>query len=131
MVRKRGASPEADEPPKEPVATPTSPTNEGNGAKKLPTFKVGPLATDRTNAVVATVWEHEHATTDGKTYKVHTVCLEARTFDANHQNEDSSKGQWKTAKGLRGSQLYAAIYCLQRASDFILAQRDPENDCPF
>jgi hypothetical protein len=128
MVRRK-ASPDADEPPKEP-ATPTSPT-EGNGEKKLPAFKVGPIATDRTNAVVATVWEHEVQAGDGRTFKVHNVMVESRYFDANHENADGSKGLWKTGKSFRGSQLYALLYCVQRASDFILAQRDASNDCPF
>ncbi len=34
-------------------------------------------------------------------------------------------------KSFRGRKLYALFYCLQRSSDFILSQRDPQNDCPF
>jgi uncharacterized protein YktB (UPF0637 family) len=129
MARKK-ASPETDEPPKDGTAATTSPS-EGNGEKKLPAFKVGPIATDKNGAVVATVWENEIQAGDGRSFKVHNVTVEARYFDPDAVNADGSKGQWKTAKSFRGSQLYVVIYCLQRVSDFILGSRDPENNVPF
>lgn len=119
--------------------TPETPTTPAPGTEppkpqaqaKLPLYKVGPIATDKSNSVVACVWENEHVATDGQTFKVHNVTVEACWYDAGHDNGDGTKGTWKSAKSFRGSQLYALIYCLQRASDFILSQRDPQNDCPF
>lgn len=112
--------------------TPTAAREPANpGEPKWPLFKVGPIATDKNNSVVACVWENEHATADGRTFKVHNVTAEACWYDADHENEDGTKGKWKSTKSFRGSQLYALIYCLERASDFILSQRDPQNDCPF
>jgi len=104
-------------PPSEPAA------GNGNGEKKQPVFKVGPIPTDKNNAVSAAVWENEVNTGDCRTFTVHNVTVEARWRDVS--------GEWKSSKSFRGSQLYALIYCLQRASDWILAQRDPANQCPF
>jgi hypothetical protein len=104
-------------PPSEPATPP------GSDQKPQPVFKVGPIPTDQNHAVGAAVWENEVVATDGRTFTVHNVTLEARYRDGS--------GEWKSAKGFRGSQLYALMYCLQRASDFILARRGPSNDCPF
>ena len=52
MTRKKGASPETDEPPKDAAANGAiANAANTNGEKNLPTFKVGPIATDRNNAV--------------------------------------------------------------------------------
>ena len=40
--------------------------------------------------------------------ETHNVTVEARYRD--------KSGEWKSAKGFRGSQLYAVIYCLERAA---------------
>jgi hypothetical protein len=60
---------------------------------------------------------------DGQSLTIHTVTVQATIRDPH--------GNWTVTKGFRGSQLYALLYCLQRASDFILSQRDPAKDCPF
>jgi hypothetical protein len=98
------------------------PAGNGQGEARRPTFKVGPIPTSKDNAVCVSVWENEVRTGDGRAFKVHNVTVEARYYH---------DGEWKSGKQFRGSQLYALVYCLQRASDFILGQRDPENDCPF
>ena len=108
--------------------TPTFPsespsTSNGNGEKKRPTYKVGPILTDRSSAVECEVWESEVAMAGGQTTRVHQVIVQAFYRDA--------EGTWKSVTHFRGSQLYVLLYCLQRASDFILSQRDPANDCPF
>lgn len=105
------------------TATMTSPTESGNGEKPLPTFRVGPIPTDANSAVSCLVFENVATTSDGRTFKVHHVNVEA--------TQRESDGHWRPMKGFRGSQLYALVYCLQKASDFILSQRDPANDCPF
>jgi hypothetical protein len=116
-------------PPPPPPATPTSPGDPpaseaaGNGEKKRPTYKVGPILTDRNNSVECAVWANDVQTSDGKTFTVHNVTVQASYRD--------NEGTWKPTRSFRGSQLYALLYCLQRASDFILSQRDPANDCPF
>jgi hypothetical protein len=116
-----------DATPATPTPTETCPSDpaagHGDGEKRTPVFKVGPIPTDRTSAVAAAVWENEVTAADGRAFTVHNVTLEARYRDGS--------GEWKSGKGFRGAQLYALIYCLQRASDFILARRDPSNDCPF
>lgn len=117
MAKKKG------EPAEVPPTSTISRTEAGNGEKRLPTFKVGPIPTDASSCITCSVWESEAKTGDGRTFKVHTVTIEALSRDAD--------GQWKPVKGFRGSQLYALLYCVQRASDFILCQRDPANDCPF
>jgi hypothetical protein len=76
-----------------------------NGEKKQPVFKVGPIATDANNAVAAAVWGNQHTAKDGREFTVYNVTVESRWRDA-------------------------LIYCLQRCSDWILAQRDPANS-PF
>ena len=111
----------AAEPPQAPTATFRS--EAGDADKKLPAFKVGPIPTDRNNSVSCVVWENEVQASDGRTFKVHSVAVEASCRDADDH--------WKPTKGFRGSQLYAVLYCLQKASDFILSQQDPANDCPF
>lgn len=126
MAKKRAgdtveAPPLAEMPPQNGVAPPVEAPDSGD--KRLPVFRIGPIATDRNGSVSAAVWENEVNLPDGRTFKVHNVSVEAR------YREES--GEWKSCKSFRGSQLYAVIYCLQRASDFILASRDPRNDCPF
>src|SRR5207249_2002593 len=93
----------------DPQPTTTSPSKPDHAEKKLPAFKVGPIPTDRNNAVSCAVWENEVAASDGRTFKVHNVTVEASYRDAD--------GHWKSAKGFRGSQLYALLYCVQKASD--------------
>lgn len=118
----------------EPVTQPAlpAPAKESESPpEKRPLYKVGPILTDRHSAVVACVWAYEHPLGNGQSVTVHTVTVEARWYDAAHVNADGSKGTWKVASSFRGGQLYAVIYCLQKASDFILAERDPQNDCPF
>ena len=50
-----------------------------------------------------------------------TGIIEARDAD----------GNWKDGKYYRGSQVYALVYCLQKCSEWILAQRDPQQSSPF
>lgn len=120
-----GEPPAAEAPQPDNAAAPAEEVPSGNGEAepRRPAFKVGPIATEKNNAVCVAVWENEVATQDGRTFKVHNVTVEARWRD--------QSGNWQSGKGFRGSQLYALIYCLQRASDFILSQRNPQNDCPF
>ncbi len=100
-----------------------SPPPEVNGTteKRHLVFKVGPIPTDRTNAVSVAVWANE-VEADGRTFTVYNLTVEARWRDAS--------GEWKSGKQFRGSQVYALVYCLQRASDWICAQRDPQQ-APF
>src|SRR5687768_1646970 len=94
------------------------PQSTGDGDKRQPVFKVGPIPTDRNNAVCAAVWANEYTDRrEGRTFTVYNVTVEARFRDAD--------GAWKSGKSFRGSQIYALVYCLQRASDWICAQRDP------
>ena len=94
-----------------------------NGDKRHPVFKVGPLATDRDNSVEAAVWDRVVQTRDGREFTVYSVTVQASWRD--------SDGSWKKTNNYRGSQVYALVYCLQRCSDWILAQRDPSANCPF
>jgi hypothetical protein len=103
---------------------PAPPQSSGKSEKPRPAYKVGPIATDKNNAVSAAVWANEHTDRkDDRTFTVYNVTVHAEWRDAD--------GSWKPAKSVRGSHLYALIYCLQRCSEWILAQRDPANDCPF
>lgn len=126
MARKKQPETDAAESPPE---TPSEPAGDAslpespNGEKRRPTYKVGPIATDKNNSVCACVWENEITTHDGRTFKVHNVTVEASWRD--------SDGSWKQTKSFRGSMIYALIYALQRCSDFILSQRDPCNTIPF
>src|SRR4051794_3276002 len=101
--------------PSKPPPPPVAPEGATvNGEEKWPLYKVGPIATDKNNAILVCIWEKIVQTTDGQSFKVHQVTIEAHTFDPNHPNEDGSKGRWKSGKSVRGSQLYVLIYCLQR-----------------
>lgn len=95
----------------------------GNGDKRHPVYKVGPIATDRDNSVEAAVWDRVVQTRDGREFTVYNVTVQANWRD--------SDGSWKKTSNFRGSQIYALVYCLQRCSDWILAQRDPSANCPF
>lgn len=95
----------------------------GNGDKRHPVYKVGPIATDRDNSVEAAVWDRVIQTRDGREFTVYSVTVQANWRDAD--------GSWKKSNNFRGSQVYALVYCLQRCSDWILAQRDPAGTCPF
>jgi hypothetical protein len=121
------AGPTTAAPPLSPTPTspsePTASDTNGDSEKKRPTYKVGPILTDKSNSVECAVWANEFTTSEGRTFTVHNVTVQATYRDA--------EGNWKPAKSFRGGQLYALLYCLQRASDFILSQRDPANDCPF
>ena len=101
---------------------PPDPPVDGGGGRR-PTFKVGPIATSKDNAVVACVWENEVAAGNGQTFKVHNVTVESRYWD--------QSGEWKSGKCFRGSQLHVLLYCLQKCADFIFAARDPHSDIPF
>ena len=130
MAKKKTADPET--PPVEAPETngPDAPQSDvngsaepagGNGDKRGPVFRVGPIPTDRNNAVSAAVWANE-IESDNRTFTVYNVTVEARWRDAS--------GEWKSGKSFRGSQIYALLYCLQRCSDWICTQRDPHN-VPF
>lgn len=135
MARKKQTALQTETPQEAPQETPLLP--EANGAtepqsgsengseekRRQPAFKVGPIATDRNNAVGAAVWANEYTDRDGRTFTVYNVTLEARWRDAS--------GEWKSGKNFRGSQIYALVYCLQRCSDWICAKRDPSNEVPF
>ena len=104
------------------VARPEEQPN-GNGEKRHPVYKVGPIATDKDNSVEAAVWDRVIQTRDGREFTVYNVTVQANWRD--------SDGSWKKTGNFRGSQIYALVYCLQRCSDWILAQRDPSANCPF
>jgi len=122
MARKRGTDVHtngttavAEAPP--PVAdAPPEPT-----AANRPVFKVGPIPTDRDNSVEVAVWSRE-VTSGDRSFTVYNA-----TVHASYRDKD---GQWQSAKGFRGSQIPVLVYCLQKAHDWILSQRDPSN-CPF
>ncbi len=110
--------------PMEPEATNgVLPPQNGNGQKPRPVFKVGPLACDKNTSVECAVWANEVTLSDQRTFTVHNVTLHGSWRDAD--------GTWKPLKSFRGSHLHVLVYCLQRASDWILAQRDPHQNCPF
>ncbi|HYT87556.1 MAG TPA: hypothetical protein VEL76_02450 [Gemmataceae bacterium] len=122
--------PPAEAPAERPVETngaPVEPAAEshpnGTGEKRHPVFKVGPIATDKDNSVEAAVWDRVIQTRDGREFTVYSVTVHASWRD--------SEGSWKKTSNFRGSQIYALVYCLQRCSDWILAQRDPSTNCPF
>jgi hypothetical protein len=105
-------------------AEPHNGKENGSNSERKPVFQVGPIATERNSSVSASVWANEYIDRrDGRAFTVYNVSVHAMWRDAD--------GTWKPAKSVRGSHLYAMIYCLQRASDWILAQRDPSNDCPL
>ncbi len=111
----------AEAPPETTESRTDPPPEGGNGEKRHPVFKVGPIPTDRNNAVSVAVWANE-IEADGRTFTVYNLTCEARWRDAS--------GEWKSGRQYRGSQVYALMYCLQRASDWICAQRDPQQS-PF
>jgi hypothetical protein len=85
-----------------------------------PAFQVGPIPTSKTEAVSVAVWGNV-IQVDGREVTVYSVTAECRY---------QADGQWKSGRSFKGSQIYALQYGLQRASDWILAQRDP-SDVPF
>jgi hypothetical protein len=96
----------------------------GADDKSSPVFAVGPIATDSNTSVSAKVWASQHTDRrDGRTMTVYSVSVHALCRD--------TEGNWIPCKTVRGSHLYALIYCLQRASEWILAQRDPAHLCPI
>ena len=120
MARKKAEA--ADAAPGEPqAATTQSPGDNGNGGNggkaPPPVYKCGPIATDRDNSVEAAVWARQVRTRDDREFTVYSVSVQASWRDTD--------GSWKRTHGFRGSQIYALLYCLQRCSDWILAQRDP------
>lgn len=125
MARSRKVPAEEAKPPEVNDAraeVPAAPQNgEVNGERKGPAFKVGPIPTDRNNAVAAAVWANE-VTVEGRTFTVYNVTVESRWRDVS--------GEWKSGKQFRSSQLPTLIYCLQRAFEWACAQRDP-NGSPF
>jgi hypothetical protein len=88
-----------------------------------PVFKIGPIPTDKDNSVEAAVWGRLVQTRDGREFTVYSVTVQANWRD--------SDGTWKKSTSYRGSQIYALVYCLQRASEWILDQRDPQQNIPF
>src|SRR4051794_39860115 len=93
-------------------------SDNGNGGKAAPpVFKCGPIPTDKDNSVEAAVWARQVRTRDDREFTVYSVTVQASWRDAD--------GSWKKSHSFRGSQIYALLYCLQRCSDWILAQRDP------
>src|ERR1700716_4266706 len=113
--------PPATEPP---TTSPSeAPAEEGsqNGEKKRPAYKIGPIACDKNTSVECAVWQNEITLSDQRTFTVYNVTMHGSWRDAD--------GTWKPLKSFRGSHLHVLIYCLQRASDWILSQRDPQNDC--
>lgn len=101
----------------------TEPAPSSNGDRRHPVYKVGPVATDKDNSVEAAVWDRVVQTRDGREFTVYSVTVQASWRDGD--------GAWKRTNNFRGSQVYALVYCLQRCSDWILAQRDPSANCPF
>jgi hypothetical protein len=123
MVTKRSRKPETE---------PPGDAHEGNGTTEVaaeapvngtknapPAFKVGPIPTAKGECVSGCVWEREYNTPDGRTYKVHSIAVEARYF---HEKE----GVWKAGHGFRASQLAALEFVLRRCADFVFSQRDPQ-----
>lgn len=121
MARRKSDMPEQETPAAngQEAERPPDPTTD----KPRPTFRVGPIATDRNNAVGCAVWANE-ITANGETFTVFNVTIEARY-------RDPTTGEWKSAKQFRSSQLPTLIYCLQRAFEFGCSQRDSANQCPF
>jgi hypothetical protein len=105
MAQKNGGRPAAPAP------------DNDSGKAAPPVFKVGPLATDKDNTVEAAVWAKELRSKDGRDFTAYSVSVQASWRD--------SDGSWKRGSNFRGGQIYALLYCLQRCSDWILAQRDP------
>src|SRR5688572_17869525 len=114
--------PPAERPPTTTAETLTSPS-EGNGALQpeapppsghthLPVFKVGPIASDRSNSVSAAVWANQTDSKDGRSLTVYNVTFEATWRDAD--------GSWKTTRSYRGSMLYVLMHCITRCNDWIL-----------
>ncbi len=119
------ASPQEPPPTETTTSHSEAPTEESpqNGEKKRPVFKIGPIPCDKNTSVECAVWANEITLSDQRTFTVYNVTL--------HGSWRDSDGTWKPLKSFRGSHLHVLIYCLQRASDWILAQRDPQNECPF
>jgi hypothetical protein len=121
----------ADPPPAEPAVQgdsaaaqpPAEHPQSGNGQKRHPVYKVGPIPTDKDNSVEAAVWDRVIQTRDGREFTVYSVTVQASWRD--------SDGTWKRTGSFRGSQVYALVYCLQRCSDWILSMRDAANNCPI
>lgn len=124
--RKAEAAAEAT-PPAEPEV-PASDTNgtgepvevpSANGEKPHPCHKIGPIPMDKNSSVEVAIWQNEVVLGDGRSFLVYNVTLHGSWRDAD--------GTWKPLKSFRGSHLHVLIYCLQRANDWILTQRDPSN----
>src|SRR5947209_2557120 len=86
------------------------PIRPGNGDKKRPAFKVGPLATGKGESVAGCVWENEHVA-EGRTYVVHSIVLDVSYFS-------EKEGKWLPSRGIRPSQLAAVEYVLRVCGDF-------------
>jgi hypothetical protein len=116
-----------DEPANQPEAAQSTtavleqPAEANGNTPRRPVFKVGPIPTDKDNSVEAAVWDRVVHTQDGREFTVYNVTVQANWRD--------SDGSWKKTSNFRGSQIYALTYCLNRCSDWILAQRDPQH--PF
>ncbi len=131
MARKRSDDSPAEGPgtatinPPEPAAAPAQEQNgtEPNGKRK-PAHKVGTIATGKGESVAACVWENDHSTPDGRSYKVHSIQLELSFY---HEGDR----QWRPSKSIRPSQLSAVEYCLRQCADFCFRARDPQQDVNF
>jgi hypothetical protein len=89
------------------------------GKEKQPVFQVGPIACDDNHAIGVAVWAWRNTGAEAWSGPVHAVTIQSRQRQAG--------GPWKDSPSFRGLQLPILIYCLQKAHDWILRQRDPQN----
>src|SRR5437899_1071900 len=112
MARKRSS----EAPPEEgAVATETPETeSNGNGEKRSP-VKVFSYPAARDTFVQASIWERLVKMQDGTEFTSHDVTVRKRYKDG--------QGDWQSAHGFRGSELYAVLHALSQASAWILEAR--------
>jgi hypothetical protein len=93
----------------------------GNGEQKKP-VKVFSYLVGRDSYVQASIWDRQVTLGDGAQFTTHEVTLRKRYKDA-------KDGEWKSASGFRGSELYAVLHAVQQANAWILETRAERNGC--
>lgn len=127
MTKRRRTEPSTNgvavlDPPVEPIQAPQEPETPPQPSKPRPIHKIGPVPCDKNSSAEVAIWANEVTLDDGRTFTVYNVTIHGSWRDAD--------GTWKPLKSFRGAHLHVLLYCLQRANDWIISQRDP-TECPF
>ena len=104
-----------------PDQVPSSQTLNGAEQQRKP-VRIFSYLVGRDTYVQALIWDRPVTLTDGAQFTTHEVTLRKRYKDA-------KEGEWKSATGFRGSELYAVLHAVQQANAWILETRAERNGC--